>query len=470
MTDHILDQPILDIAAQLRAGRTSAQALVDEAIARHQRLDKALGAYKHWDAEGARAQARAADAALKAGIEAGPLAGIPVSIKDIYGVAGMPTCAGTPKELPARWREEGPVVRAMRRSLAVVTGKTHTVEFAFGAVGRTGNWPSPRNPWDAAAPRACGGSSAGAGVSLAEGSALIAMGTDTGGSIRIPANVTGQVGFKLTHGRWSTAGIVPLSSSFDTPGPLTRSVRDAIVAFAVIDPSAPDARALFARLDATDPAGIRLGMPEQHFWDDLAPGIGEGLKKALDELAAKGMRTKKISFPEAAEARARFLKASFFGVEGVSFVEEHLPDRIKTLDPNVATRFEIARKVSAIDYFTEMRKVAELAAAANARLAEVDALVAPTVPVTVPTLAEVEDTATYVQANGAMTRNTQPINLLGLCAITIPAALDAKGMPVGLQLVARAGAEERLLAVALACEKVLGTARARLGVPPVCRG
>jgi aspartyl-tRNA(Asn)/glutamyl-tRNA(Gln) amidotransferase subunit A len=469
MSNDALDAPIREIAARLRAGTITIEQMIETAIARHARFDEALGAYKHWDGDGARRAAAAAAAALEAGYDLGPLMGLPVSFKDIFGVASMPSFAGTPNELPHRWRREGPVVAAMRRQLAVITGKTHSVEFAFGGVGATAHWPSPRNPWDGDAPRAAGGSSVGAGVSVAEGSALVAFGTDTGGSVRIPASVTGQVGLKTTIGRWSTAGIVPLSASYDTPGLFTRDVEDAILAFAAVDPAHDDEAALLARLDGLAAGDLRLAICDEHFWDDCAPGIAEGVKAALDELTAAGARLATIALPEAAEARARFLNGGLFGVEGLSVLEEHLPQWIATLDPNIGARFEAARMVSAVTYFTEQRKLGELARAVDDRLGQYDALVAPTVPITPPTLAEMADEKAYGHANMMMTRNTQPVNLLGLCAVTIPVALDAAAMPVGMQLIARAGAEERLLATALACEKTLGTARRRLGVPPLCR-
>jgi aspartyl-tRNA(Asn)/glutamyl-tRNA(Gln) amidotransferase subunit A len=396
--------------------------------------------------------------------------GLPISVKDIYGVHDMPTFAGTPKEMPEIWRTEGPVLGALRRDLAIPMGKTHTVEFAFGAVGATANWPSPRNPWDANSHRACGGSSAGAGVSLAEGSAVIALGTDTGGSVRIPASVTGQVGLKTTIGRWSTAGIVPLSSSFDTPGSLTRTVEDAIAAFAAIDPAWDDAAALFRQAAELDVGDLRLAIPDELFWDDCSPGITESVKGAIDELAAKGARVRRIALPEAIEARERFIRGGLFGVEGLSFMDEYYPDRADTMDPNVGYRFKPSRDIDAVTYFTEMRKISELAAAIDDRLRSVDVVVTPTVPVTPPTIEEASSIKGYSKANAMMARNTQPVNLLALSAITMPIALDGAEMPVGLQVIARGGQEEHLLAVAWAIERALGTGRERLGVPPLCRG
>jgi aspartyl-tRNA(Asn)/glutamyl-tRNA(Gln) amidotransferase subunit A len=469
LTDPLKNRSIREIASGIRDGSTTVEALITGAAANHRKHGEALGAYKHWDEDRALGEARAIAEMIRAGRDAGPMMGMPVSVKDIYGVRAMPTFAGTPKELPEAWRAEGPVVAALRRDLAVAMGKTHTVEFAFGAVGATGNWPSPRNPWDADNHRACGGSSVGAGVSLAEGSAVVALGTDTGGSVRIPASVTGQVGLKTTIGRWSTAGIVPLSSSFDTPGPLTRTVEDAIMAFAAIDPAWDDADALFRQAGGLDASDLRIGIPEELFWDDCSPGVAEGVKGAIDELAAKGAKIKSFALPEASAAREGSIRGGLFGVEGLSFMDEFYPDRAETMDPNVGFRFQPSRDIDAITYFTEMRKIAALAAAVDERLKSVDVLVTPTVPLTPPTIEEVSTIKGYSRANAMMARNAQPVNLLALSAITMPIALDGAKMPVGLQVIARGRQEELLLAAAWAIERALGTGRDRLGEPPLCR-
>jgi aspartyl-tRNA(Asn)/glutamyl-tRNA(Gln) amidotransferase subunit A len=277
------------------------------------------------------------------------------------------------------------------------------------------------------------------------------------------------VGLKVTIGRWSTAGIVPLSGSFDTPGFLTRSVADAVIAFAVIDPDHDRPEALLGRIEDVSAGDLRLAICDEYFWEDCSPGIAEGVKDAVDELTGRGARLERVSLPEAGEARERFIRASLFGVEGLSYIHEEYPERLETLDPNVKARFDVARQVSAVDYYTERRALQRLAATADERLRHFDVLVAPTVPLTPPLVDEVADGDAYARANGMMTRNTQPVNLLEQCAITLPVALDKAGMPVGLQLIARRGAERRLFAAALACEGVLGTARERLGVPPRCR-
>ena len=213
-----LARPLLALARALNERTVSARDLVEEAIANHERNGAALNAYLLWTPARARQAADAADAAFAAGRSAGPLQGVPISLKDLFAAEGLPTFAGSNRRLPPEWEVDGPVVANMRRQLGIFMGKTHMVEFAFGGTGQNHHWGAPRNPWDAKVHRSAGGSSSGAGVSLLEGSALLAMGSDTAGSVRIPAAATGTVGVKVTLGRWSAAGVVPLSPTFDTPG------------------------------------------------------------------------------------------------------------------------------------------------------------------------------------------------------------------------------------------------------------
>lgn len=470
MSEHILDKPIRGIATAVRQGKVSFEEVMSEAVARHARHDDTLQAFKYFDGEGAIEAARSADSLLARGHDVGPLMGLPISAKDIFGVTGMPTFGGTSREMDPEWAVDGPVMQALRRYMAIPTGKTHTIEFAFGAVGTSYHYGAPRNPWDAKEHRVSGGSSVGAGVSLAEGSSLLALGTDTGGSIRIPASVTGNVGLKVTIGRWSTAGIVPLSTTFDTPGYLTRSVEDAIIGFGAVDPDYDDPEALFNDLDGIDAGDLRLGVCEEHFWDNCAPGVAEGVQAAIDELAKKGARLIKIPMAEAAEARQCLYDAFMFGVEGLSHVRQHFLDRMDSIDPTIERRLNAGIEITGVDYYTSVRTLERLNGVICDRLRHVDALVVPTVPHTPPTVKEVEDIDDYFAANGLMTQNTQPINMLALCGVTIPVALDKAGMPVGMQLVGASGTEERVLSTALACERHFGTARERFGVPPLLAG
>lgn len=466
MAQH-LHKSIVEIAALLRAGKVSALALAEEAIARHARHGEALGAYKLWDEGKALAQARAADASFKSGRTPAPLHGIPSSVKDLFGLKGYPIFAGTPRRLPSEWEAEGPVVAGLRRQLAVVTGKTHTVEFAFGGIGTNKHWGAPRNPWGGKHHRVSGGSSSGAGVSLGEGSALVALGSDTGGSVRIPASVTGNVGLKLTIGRWSCEGIVPLSPSFDTPGVLARTVADTAYAFAALDPADHGADAFLAGLARTELSGLTFGICDSFMWEDLGPGIGEGAKRALDQAVRKGARLKPIEVPEFREAYELHLKGSVLSAEFLQFLDDELPAWKESMDAIILARVQDGGGIPATEYIRRLRFIAKKHRSISARLAEMDALVMPTVPITPPTVEEVATLEDYVRHNRQMFRHTCPVNNLGLCALTIPVALDKAGMPVGLQLVMRAGAEERLLAVGHALERALGTAATRIGKPPL---
>ncbi|HJL05927.1 MAG TPA: amidase [Polyangiaceae bacterium LLY-WYZ-15_(1-7)] len=450
-----LSKPLAELAAGLRAGAFTAADLAEEALAQQR-----LGAYHHVDPERTRAGARAADAAFAAGRDLGPLQGLPLSVKDLYGVPGFPIHAGSPARLPARFEAAGPLLGRALDQLAVVTGKTHTVEFAFGGVGTNPHYPTPRNPWDADAPRAPGGSSAGAGVSLAEGSAVVAFGTDTAGSVRIPAAWTGQVGMKTTKGRWSTEGIVPLSTTLDTPGVLTRTVADQIVAFRALDP-AP------GPLPSVALEGLRLGRCDAVFFEECSPGVAEAVEEALAELAGAGARVRPLELPMLPEIVALFGQGGPVSTELYFFLREELPDWYAGLDPNVQARIGDAGNLPAHEYLRRRARMAALGAEAAAALEAVDVLVTPTVANTPPRLDAIATTESYKPANLLCLRNTCVVSYLGLCALTLPCGRDAAGMPVGLQLVAGPHQEERLLAVARAIEAKLGSAAERLGAPPL---
>ncbi|MBO6782609.1 MAG: amidase [Alphaproteobacteria bacterium] len=465
MTD-IGTRTVAELAAAIRAGELSAVDLAERAIANHDARGGDLAAYKTWDPERFRAEAAAADAARAAGIDLGPLQGIPVSVKDIFGVRGYETFAGSPRPLPPEWSREGPVVRALRGQLATFSGKTHTVQFAFGALGTNPHWGTPKNPWDAGDHRAPGGSSAGAGVSLWEGSALLALGTDTAGSVRMPASMTGTVGIKTTQGRWSTDGITPLSSTLDTPGVLARSVADAALAFSVIDPGATgDPDGFRAGVERAEIGDFRLGVCAT-FFADCDPGVAEGVRAALAELEAAGARLVDIDVPGLEEVDAIFRTGGLSAHEFASFIEDELPDFLEDIDPMVGGRFEKMSAMSAGHYLGRLRRLAKLTADAHAAIGDVHAVVGPTVPITPPKLTDVVESSPYMAANLAAARNTTVANLLAMCAATLPVALDDAGMPVGLQVMCAGGADARMMAIARSAEKALGTARDRLGVPP----
>src|SRR5687768_4545515 len=359
-----LDRSLRSLAAGLRAREFSALDLWKEARAAMDEREPTLGAYKLRMDPAAEQAARTADEKLRAGHDLGVLQGIPISVKDLYGVPGFPTYAGSARELPAKWQVAGPLVRCLLDEHAVITGKTHTVEFAFGGVGLNNHWPTPRNPWDESQQRVPGGSSSGAGVSLREGSAVIALGTDTAGSVRVPASVTGNVGYKPTIGRWSTEGIVPLSPYFDTPGILARTVDDAFLAAIEFD------RRMFRErsgsIEGSEPIeALTIGIPDGHFWEGCDPSIEKAVRGALARLEKDGHQLVSIDWKEAAEAFTLWMAGGTVGAELHAFLKAELPDWIALLDPNVGRRMQLAGSTSADE--VRSRKAAFDALAARTR-------------------------------------------------------------------------------------------------------
>jgi aspartyl-tRNA(Asn)/glutamyl-tRNA(Gln) amidotransferase subunit A len=463
-----LSLPMAEIAVLLREGKLKARALAEEAIANHERFGAKLMAYSQWAPEHARKCADAADAVFAIGSRAGSLQGIPTSIKDLFAVTGFPTYAGSPKRLPPKFETEGPLVANLRRQLASVMGKTHMVEFAFGGTGQNAHYGSPRNPWDATAHRSPGGSSSGAGVSLCEGSALLAFGSDTAASVRLPAAMTGNAGLKFTKDRWSSEGIVPLSFTFDTPGILARSMADAAFSFAALDPHLGDGFAFLRRVPA-GVGGIRIGIADSWFWDGCENGIDEIVRSAIDALARAGAVMKDQPLPEARDAFAVFVEGGVSAIELRAFLDRELPDWLATIDPVNAPALKNAENLSAREYLTRRLRLAEAAKSVVARFDDVDVIATPTVMHSPHVLTEDAGPEKFWARNRKIVHNLVPANYLTLCAATLPVGLDRVGMPVGLQLMAKGGDDERLLAIACVAERILGTAREILGPAPMCR-
>jgi len=411
-----IDKPLAELGRALRSSEVLARDLFEEARDAHVKFGGALSAYRIWDEQRARAQAGDADAAFRAGEDHGPLQGIPVSVKDLFGLDYLDTFAGSPKKLPDKW--------------------------------------------------IAGGSSSGAGVSLIEGSALVALGTDTAGSVRVPASVTGTVGLKITAGRWPIDGIVPLSPTLDTPGILTRSVADAALVFELIDAHCAG-RGTKPIVTAADLGALRIGIAEQHFWDECDDDIAAAVHQSLGELEAAGATLIQIELPEVEDAFDLFCQGSVVSCELRAFLDDELPGWLETADPNIAYRMSSALELDSDEIQQRRIRMDAIAKSANSKMQDVDIVISPTVPVTAPKLADIAEQKAYSRANLSVLRNTCIANLLKLCAITLPVALDGKGMPVGLQCLAPAGEEDRLLGAALAIEGKLGTGRERLGKPPL---
>lgn len=464
MTDDLDRAPLRELARRLRRGETTAAELARRSAERHRLRGADDHAYLTWTGDHARRFAEATDALIRAGGDAGPLMGLPISIKDIFGVPGLPTHAGSARRLPETWERPGPVVRATLRQLPVLMGKTHTVEFAFGGLGTNLHHGTPRNPWDAASHRVPGGSSSGAGVSVATGTARLALGTDTAGSVRIPASMTGVAGLKTTAGRWSTAGIVPLSTTLDTPGLLAASADDLAYAFAALDGDL--ARGASEEVPVPDLSELTFGLPTRYFWEGCSPGIAETVEAAARELERGGARLVPLDLPGCDEAYSLLQGGGVAATELAAFLNAELPDAVAMLDPAVAARVAAADALPAWEYVRRRTLLNRLATEAAGALRTVDAVLAPTVAVTPPRLDELRPEGAYARANMLALRNTVIANFMGLCAVTLPAGRDAAGMAVGLQLMAQGGSDPRLLAMARAVERCLGTAAERLGALP----
>ena len=463
----MLSRSIADIASALRRGEFSAVELMTATLDRHGLFGERLQAYKLFDAERALESARAADQLLASGDDAPPLTGIPISVKDLYGVNGLPTFAGTLRQLPEKWSRDAWLVAQLRGAGAITVGKTHMVEMAFGALGINPNWDTPWNPWDDETHRIPGGSSSGAGVSLWEGSALIALGSDTGGSIRIPAAFTGTVGQRTTKGRWPTEGAVPLSYTFDTVGALTRTVEDYIYFFGCVDPNWGDPRMLLERLATTELANVRMAVPQCGIWDACELDIVDELDGVLSHLSSHVGQLVEIEGGLLDDAFELSLgRRPIASTECRAFLESELPGWLDILHPIVQSRLAQALTPDDPEYKTALADHRKMANQADKLFEEADILVMPGNVMSPPPVADLADLDRYGETNAAILRPTYPISVLGLTAISIPVGIDGNGMPIGLQLVAPGGQDEALLGVALAAERELGTASQSLGHPP----
>ena len=444
---------IVDSRRGLSAGRLSAVELTESVLARIEERDGELNAYLRVDREGALQQARAADRRP----DSGPLTGIPVCVKDVIHVSGLPTTAGAAgwQRMPSR--DAGAVAR-LRSAGAVIVGKGNTNEFAYGIDGRNPHHGDCRNPHDPA--RVSGGSSAGPAVATAAGMALAGLGTDTTGSIRVPASLCGLVGIRPTMGRVSRAGVVPLAWSYDTVGPLARTVADAALLLGALaghdpdDPTSSDRPVPeYVPADDTDVGGLRLGLAADLI--DLAqPRIAEAVRETASELSSLGAEIVELRFE-----RLHHATAIHRVVQLAEPSQVHAPwfdeQRERYAEP-VRRLLEAGFLIPATRYLEAQQARRLLIDEVAATAADCDAFFAPTTPVTAP-----RRDASQVPIDGEPTdlRTTLlscvlPISQLGWPAISVPIGTDA-GLPFGLQVVGRPYSERALLGIAAAIERSL---------------
>ena len=444
-------KPIMDLAGELAARKTTSQALVEDALTRIAAPSgEGARVFLRTHRESALAEARASDALRAHGIVPSPLAGIPVSVKDLFDVAGDITRAGS-KALAdtAPARTDATVVRRLRQAGAIIVGRTNMVEFAFSGLGLNPHYGTPKNPWDRVTGRIPGGSSSGAAVSVSDGMAAMGLGTDTGGSVRIPAALCGLTGFKPTARRISKDGTFPLSTTLDSIGPIARDVACCALVDSILAGEAPQVP------QAMPLKGLRLGAVQDYVLDGLDSGVAEAFGKALARLSQAGASVSDLRFEALRRLPQINQKGGLVVAEAYAVHRELIARRQTDYDPRVASRILRGADISAADYIDILAQRAAMIAEGARLAAPYDALLMPTVVMVAPAIAPLEsDDQLYGKTNLALLRNPSVVNFLDGCALSIPCQAPGAA-PVGLMLVGQSGEDRRLLAVGLALESAL---------------
>jgi aspartyl-tRNA(Asn)/glutamyl-tRNA(Gln) amidotransferase subunit A len=435
-----------------RAWRTRAitsEAATERCLAVIAETNHELNAFTLVTAETARDQACRADSERAGGVDRGPLHGVPLSVKDLIDVRGTVTSAASAvREFEAPAAADAPAIAHLRAAGAVIVGKTNLHEFALGTTCEDSAFGVVRNPIDTT--RSAGGSSGGSAVSVLTGMALASVGTDTGGSIRIPAAACGIVGLKPSYGEVDTAGVIALSPRLDHVGPLAQSVADAWILFRVLaGESHPEPRA------SAEPAEIRLKLLREYFCDLLDTDVVRVFDEALDTLRRAGVRVTNASIPHGYATAAVYLKIA--PREAFRQHKQTLEAMPEKYTPAVRRRLELGRTIPEEEFVQALDMQAVLRDEVNAALADCDALVLPTLPIPAPQIgADTVRVGHVDESVRALTlRNTQLFNLTGHPAISLPCGKTRDGMPVGLQLVGSHGRTDALVRFALACERLL---------------
>jgi aspartyl-tRNA(Asn)/glutamyl-tRNA(Gln) amidotransferase subunit A len=457
-TDFAPFPPLAELAAALAAGRTTSREVVETAL---ERIADPAGqgstVFLEVDAERARASADALDRLRAAGTVLSPLAGIPVSVKDLFDVEGQVTRAGSrvlADAPPAR--ADAPAVARLRRAGAILIGRTNMTEFAYSGLGLNPHYGTPLSPYrrgEASEARIAGGSSSGAAASVADGMAAVALGSDTGGSIRIPAALCGLTGFKPTASRIPRQGAVPLSTTLDSFGPIGVSVSCCALVdriLAGLEPHVPDARPL---------EGLRLGILTHYVTDDVEPAVAAAIDAATKHLEAAGAILADVGFAPL-EQLPRMNRFGFSGMEAYAWHRPLIEQHADLYDPRVLSRIKKAETAHAADYVDLLAERAALLDTAQHTLwRRFDAIVAPTVPIVPPRVADCNaDEAAYARLNALVLRNPTVFNMLDACAVSLPCHPRGQA-PVGLMLAAAPHADDALLGIARAVESVLESIR-----------
>ncbi|MBI3974851.1 MAG: amidase [Armatimonadetes bacterium] len=455
-----MSETLADLAAVIRAGRRSPVALVEGCLARIRETEPRLRAFIRVEGEAALAEAAACEREAREGRPRGPLHGIPIAVKDLFDQAGLPTTAGAAIRRDHRATETATAVRRLQEAGAIIIGKTNLHEFAFGVTSVNPHFGAVGNP--ANPDHVAGGSSGGSGAAVAAGCCAAALGTDTGGSIRIPAALCGIVGLKPTFGRISRHGVVPLSWSFDTIGPMTRTVADAALLLAVLAGSDPEDPAAgrhggFGETDLGPPGAYRVGRLRGPLFDDGPDDeVGAALERAAALLAGGGGRVKEVRV-EAVEA-GQAAQTTILFAEAAAYHQRAYPGRLAEYGSDVRELLAAGATIPATAYVEAQRVQAVVIGQVRALLAEVDVLLCPSVPVPAPRIADVDPARGegWRSTRAPLSRLTRLFNLTGLPAVSVPVGRTRAGLPVGAQLAAAPGREDRLLRIAAVLEAAVG--------------
>ena len=442
---------ITDIAPKVAAGKVTSEKLTENCLATIAELNPKLNAFIAVTADQALARARQADKEIAGGRSLGPLHGIPISLKDLIDAEGLPTTAGSLVRKNMIAASDAVVTRRLRSAGAVFVGKTNLHEFAFGTTSEDSGFGPARNPHDPA--RSPGGSSGGSAIAVATGMSLGSIGTDTGGSIRIPAAACGVVGLKPEFGRVSTHGVVPLSRQLDHVGPLAASVADAWLLYNVLQP--PKARVNMLP-EAGVVKGLTFGVLRSYFFDKLDEDVETTLLRTIELLRGYGATMKDVALPHANDIAPVYLHLQL--ADAAEYHAPTLESQPQDYTPNVRMRLEMARYVLAEDYVRAMIGRGVIAGEVDRALQGVDALLCPAVAVPAPPIgaATVPVKGGTEAVRSIMLRCTQPFNLSGHPALSLPCGKTAAGLPIGLQLVGHKGRTPALVQAALGVEKSIG--------------
>lgn len=443
---------LCDLARELASGGRFAQQLAEDCLARiADPAGEGGRTFVKVHAEPTRAAAAALDERRRLRAAVAAFAGIPVSAKDLFDVAGDVTTAGSralADAAPAQ--SDCPVVARMREAGFLIIGRTNMTEFAYSGLGINPHFGTPLNPWERQVGRIPGGSSSGAAVSVTDGMAWCGLGTDTGGSCRIPAALTGLVGWKPTARRIPLDGVLPLASSLDSVGCMAWSVEDCRVVDSVLSQEGQCS----PLAEETSPARVRLAVPDGMAMDEVDGAVGKAFARALTRLSAAGVTLAHLPLDELAEIPRLNAKGGFAAAESYAWHRTLLRRSGELYDPRIKARIERGAAQSAAEYIDLLRARADIIARVGRRTEPFDALAMPTVPVIAPRLSDVARDDDYTRLNLLLLRNPTVANFLDACAISLPMH-EPGDAPAGLMLIGRHGADRALLRIAKLAETTL---------------